>query len=1806
MRFLAISLVASFVFLISCSKKKEETAGTEEVKYSKEVAEVIKYITSGTITPNASIEIRFVNDAIDEGDLESKISNPFQFDPSIDGEARWKSRNTLVFTPSVPWQPRTNYSGRLHLSKLLPNADISEVPFKFYIEGVELVSLDADLRLLNPADPKELIYEGKLEFSQPVNFETLKKSSSLEGSSLNWNQESSKVFSFSSQPLERGSSEKKYQFRIDKDKLNLPASEVRNVVIVPLKGLKVTLLEKDESGRKPKLVVSFSDQLDQNQSIDGFVKIDPEIPFTTQKLGKNILIDGDFKFGETYRVMISEGVKSRWANKSQETFSQSVTFSNVHPQVEFGSKGLFMPTSNNKNLQFLTVNLQRVHVEVKRVFDANFYDFFKEESLKSSKDRHSEFRNTYISTIGAIVYSQTLEIGSRKNEWLLHDLSLSNALEKYSNGLFLIRINFTPEDLLVSPTDHTLSYIQASGQVYKPVTISDIGLLAKQENENTYHVYATNIITGKPMQGVNVKLRRYDDIHRAITDAEGKAVIRGKSYFQLITGEKDGQISVIKEREMEWNKSGFDVGGLNAYDRKMRAFIYTERGVYRPGDSVNVSCIVRHKGQQSGTSAPAVMKLYNPSGTRILEQTVKNAYDGFYHFAFATEDNAPTGNWNVNIQIGNKYFYHDLKIETVVPNKLKVKVTPDRKTLLPTDRQLPFDVEGRYLFGASADGLPYEAEVEIFDIRRPFTKYTAYSFFDSNVDFLDIRTKIQTGKLDASGKTQITWNVPNLRQAPSPLKVKLLASVQEEGGRPNEAWSYLDLHPFTHYVGIQDDYSYTKLNERKDIPIVVVDHMGEGTAGRNLVYRIYRNNKYWWYQYDSYRDYKLRFKTDKHSFLVEEGTLQASLPYTTLPFMPSQSGQYLIEVQDVTDGSGHTTSTFMSAYRYGGIPSSDENAGTLTLRSDKSNYEVGEEAVITFPSPRQGNILLTVEQGQDILTDQWIAPKDEEDMVVKLKISKSMAPNAYVTVTVLQSHNQTSNDRPIRMFGILPITVTDPASKQDLVIDMPDELQPKQDFFVKVRTTNGDRTQLTLAVVDEGLLDITAFKTPEPWKFFNAKINLGVETYDLFGQVIGANQGDVFKTFSIGGDGDYRESQLDPFEKKKRFKPVSMFSGPLLTDSEGKATFKFTMPNYVGSVRVMAVSAKGKVFGHAEKTVPVKSDLIIQPTIPRALKPGDEFSIPVNVFATRENLGLVKINIETDGPIEVVSKAMHSHTFSAVDDQLFSYQLRVLPAVGPASIRITGSGQNISSLYETDINIVPAASRVYQKAEQEIKPGSSVQLEIPKLGLDGTNNARLQLAVFPNMDFMHRLDYLIRYPYGCIEQTTSSVYPQLALKSLFKGEKQQQEIDHNVNAGIDRLSLFQTSDGGFSYWPGGQQASEWGSNYAGQFLIEARRKGYAVPNTMYDGIIRYLERQSRRTRSEQHYLMMRVNRCYVLAQAGKAPLSEMNLIRQNEYNKLKNVQKWQLIAAYKLAGAFDKVKDLIPGIKVEADEYQEFAHTYGSRHRDLGLILRCLVLLERPDDAELLAKTLAKTLSSNNWYSTQTVGQMLLGMGEYFEMAGISAAKDLIIEGQVTLPDGTTTDIRAVDNYQMYIGSGYSEKLTLALDGGVQANKLYATISANGVPLKDSSTESNQNIQLDVQWYNEDGDRIDVSSVQQGTSFYGRFTAFNGSVVPYIEEVALVQILPSGWEIENTRLSSAVMPAWMEGWNTGSEEYLDIRDDRIMWFFDLRKAKLDFVIKVNAITAGTYEMPGARCEAMYNRDYMATKAGKSVTVTKAN
>lgn len=1815
--------------LLSCKGNKQDEKSATDVVYTEAQAKAISFVTSGNIHFDDAIKVVFNEPVVSKEAVLKKeatpsalaslkkggIPSPFHFKPDIDGIAYWKERHVLVFKPNKHLPGRTRYKATLKLQDLSPTfkaEQIDDLVFHFQVLGRDVTTLMGSLELKDREDPKILYYSGTLAFSEKTTLEAVQKAVSLKGDkkvNLSLSQVDDYSFRFTSSDILRTDKDKHFTLCIDKKPLDLEEDITESFVVMPVTKMVATTFSTDEAGRKPRIRIDFSDELDMDQHLEGLITVSPNLALEIKKLGKTIILDGPFKFGSQYQITVHKGIRSRWGGKTEANVTQKLGFKNIQPQVEFASDGIILPTSNKKKLQFYTTNLKRVHLQVKKVFPGKIGPFLQTEQLSSARNRSKPFSENYESNVGVIVKSQTIELGGKTNEWLLNEFDLSGLFSKYNDGLFLVRLNFTPEDLHTPIESDVLNYLAEKGQVYKPVFLSDLGMTVKDANTMTY-VFVTDILTGQPKSGVKVTLLDYEGnpLFTNVTNKQGLATFGSRRYFSYVLAQDGTQTTALSRDEMKWSQSGFDIGGVSENHTKTKGFVYTERGVYRPGDSIHVGFIVKNADQSFPANHPATIQVHDPDYNTVYKHTAVKSKDGFYIFAFKTDETAPTGTYSMSINAGGSWFYHDLKVETVVADQLKVGVKPGKKQLQATEKELTFTIDAAYLFGAPAGNLKTDVTIEVHPSEMTFPKYAEYSFTRADADFKPSTQSVLKGTLDAEGHLKSSWSLPPMGNVPSALKLKLIANVFDKGGMPNESWNVVTKHVYPYYVGVRDatGYGYYKTGEIARFPMVLLDPNGKHVAGRQLTYRIYRNDKQWWYQFESRNHFRLKYKEDNQTYLVTEGVvhMQGGINYAS--FTPTENGEYLIEVSD--GGKGHTASLFFSAYQYGSAGSGQENEGTLTLKATKATYTPDEKARITLPNPKQGMILVTLEKGNELLNWFWVDPKGKEGnvLILDIPLTKAMIPTVYVTVSVLQPHDQTVNDRPLRMFGILPLTIENPDSKLNYSITSSASLAPNKPFTLTIQEKNRRKSQLTVAVVDEGLLSLTQFKTPNPWKAFNQKVGLFVNSYDVFSHVMSANKGDVFQTFSIGGaDGmDYRESQLDPVNGQKRFDPVCLFKGPITTDNQGKAAITFTMPNYNGAVRVMVVGSDEGRFGSAEKSIPVRSDLIIQPSIPAVLHPGDVFTLPVALYAYNKQVKTATITLATTGPLEIIGSTTQTVTFNAKQEADIQYRVRVKAAIGQATLTIQGKSGTINVQSKTAISVVPSEARVYDKRTEVVEKGKALSLTVPKVGLTGTNRASLEINVFPNMDFDHRLKWLIDYPYGCVEQITSTLFPQLGLKKLgYFSAEESREIDVNLNNGIALYQQYLLTNGLFGYWPGNHEVADWASTYATHFLIEARKAGYAVPDHVYNRAINGQRNAANRHSGE---VPVRAYRTLVLALANTASLSEMNMLMENELTKLSNAERWMLAAAYQLAGSEKVSQAILSKTDTKTQPHNSFAYTYGSVYRDDALILYCATCMKQQEIAAFLAKQVAAKLSGKDYLSTQSTGFMLLALVNYFNTQGISAANGQVLTGAVILANGKQVDVNHHGRFTLTL-TDFGQAIQVRLKEGSQVDKAYVTLSWDGVPLKDERDAYQKNLQLSVNWYDEYGKTIDPQTTRQGSTLFGRFSVKNTGPASEVTEMALVQLLPSGWAIDNARLNNALMPDWVRSWNINKETYQDIRDDRVMWFFNLKGSEtLDFVVKLTCVHAGDFWLPGTLTEAMYNSDYSARTSGKKVHVEAFN
>jgi uncharacterized protein YfaS (alpha-2-macroglobulin family) len=753
-------------------------------------------------------------------------------------------------------------------------------------------------------------------------------------------------------------------------------------------------------------------------------------------------------------------------------------------------------------------------------------------------------------------------------------------------------------------------------------------------------------------------------------------------------------------------------------------------------------------------------------------------------------------------------------------------------------------------------------------------------------------------------------------------------------------------------------------------------------------------------------------------------------------------------------------------------------------------------------------------------------------------------------------------------------------------------LEPGQEVVIKVSEKENRKMTYTLAMVDEGLLDLTKFKTPDPWKRFYAREALGVKTWDLYDNVMGAFGSQIERLLSIGGDMEGVGKEDDA--KANRFKPVVKFLGPFTLDGNSDE-HKFIMPEYIGSVKTMIIAGYEGAYGFADKATPVRKPLMVLATLPRVLGPEEKIKLPVTIFSMEKNIKNVKIEIKATGPLEVVDNIQT--VVMSGSDMTVSFDLNVKSMLGVGKIEVIATSGNFKSSDFVEIDIRNPHPSITRAQEAIIMAGKSWDVNVTPVGMAGTNSATLEVSSLPPINLGQRLRYLLQYPYGCIEQTTSSVFPQLyvdGVREVTPGELSM--IQTNVRAGINRIKSFQQRDGGFSYWPGAEDADSWGTTYAGHFLVEAESKGYFIPSEMIKRWKKFQRNKAqswRKNQEAQNSDLIQAYRLYSLAVAGDPEMGAMNRLR--EQGSLSLTATWMLAATYAKAGQLEAARKIIGNVSTQVKPYQEMSYSYGSELRDKAIILETLILLnERTKGFELLKEISAALSNSSYWMSTQSISWCLKSAGAF-----ASAEKQGALKFEYTY-NGKTVEAStelAVAQVQLPADGVKSSALKIVSES---KGTLFVRLVTEGAPSRGSEDEENNNLNITVIYTDVDGKAVDPGQLTQGTEFIAAVSVQNPGLRGEYKNMALSQIFPSGWEINNLRLDEAE-----DRMKADKPTYMDIRDDRVYTYFDIGAGqRKTFKVMLTASYAGTYYLPAVSCEAMYDHSIYARRKGQVVEIIK--
>lgn len=1601
----------------------------------------------------------------------------------------------------------------------------------------------------------------------------------------------------------------------------------REVTVLP-KGDFQFLAASTSDVSERRVQLQFSSPIDSRQNLNGLITIDK------QKKAPRILVDDNLIYvypsatvDGSFKIYVSDQLRSTDGKTLGKETLLDMRFDMADPELKLLGRGTIIPSSQSAIFAIESINLKEVDVEIVKIYDDNVLQFLQQNKLNESG---------YIQPVGRIMWRDRIEIpdaDQNVNKWLRVGIDLRKYLADDPGALYQVRVGYqqayamTDCDKAVEPRvyrgddesmmtyrydyyyhyddrDNPCSryYYSPNRFVQRNVLLSDVGVITKRGRDGSYSFAITDISTGEPLSGAKVRLYDYQQqlLVSSVTSGDGLLTSETERPASFAVVEHAKGYAYVRYQDQEANSlSEFDVAGVQK-SLPIDGYIYTDRGVYRPGDTIYLNFMLEDMDQPLPARHPVSLKVTDPKGANKYQRTTSDNVGKIYSFAIPTAAADRTGSWRAEMRVGEKSFYKKIRVEAIKPNRLKINLEHPEVVQLSPSTSL--DLESQWLYGAPASGLNAHVEARLTNSSTKFNGYDGYTFTDPTREGLKGLQNWYKGSLNNQGQTQVPIKV-NTRDIPGKVRASVKTRVFEPSGNFSEDFSSFTISPFESYVGVSVPknrwgYSSVMLGEDAQFEVVALTPDGQPIANRELTVGFYNTKWEWWY-YRSYNRNLYRLNSAEHKEAFYKVTVKTDSRGRAIVNANIESegyGRKLIRVCDPVTGHCSGDKFYASSYGSSSQEQNRESLAQLQLSTDKSQYEVGDEVQLTIPSEAGSKMLISIEDAQEVIYQEWITGKKDQT-TYKLKVNEAMSPNVYAHVTMVQAYDTKQNDLPIRMYGVVPINVDDPKTILSPEIAMNDKLEPEQTFDISVSEEDGRPMSYTIAIVDEGLLDLTHFATPAPHGHFYAHRSLGVNTWDIYNDVLTGVNGEVDKMISVGGDGTAEDG--DGSKKPSRFKPVVMTAGPFALDRGERKKHTFTMPNYMGSVRAMVVARQDESYGHTDKTVPVKSPVMVLPTMPRVLSPGEEVSIPVSVFATEENVKDVKVSIEVNDKLQLISPAAQSVRFSQVGDQLVHFKARVTDAIGTAQVRVSATGGRHKAYKEIELDVRnpnPYTSDTYQTV---IAAGDSWTFDAGPHGVDGTNSGTIELSTFPQINLEKRLGSLMRYPYGCVEQTTSSVMPQLYLSDMMElSAARSQRVKRNISAGIRRLTKMQTAKGGFAYWPGRYTADDWGTSYAGHFLIEADKKGYAVRSDVINKWTDYQRKAARSFKTSSKDKKWKQNRdqlaqayrLYTLALHGTPELSAMNVLKLNK--SLPNVSRYLLAAAYALSGKKNSALELIKGLSTEVKSYRELSTTYGSDVRDRALIAQALMLVDHRNQAGHIIKDLADELSSRRWYSTQSLGQSLSAIGTY-----LATEESGTVSADVAIPNATEQKI--VTDKTLYVYTYDPDQGQGKITNTGNTNLYVTVLSAGQKPTAEIETiaASNSNISIDVKYTDMSGNAIDPSSLTRGTDFMAVTTVRNLKTRgTWLREMALSQVFPAGWEIQSGGLSNT-----SDAIKEDTYEYRDVRDDRVYTFFDLRD-KMTYRTRLTATYDGEYLLPPTECHAMYDDDISARSSGQRVSV----
>ncbi|MEO9966240.1 MAG: MG2 domain-containing protein [Reichenbachiella sp.] len=1750
---------------------------------------------------NLKQNLNFVFDKPLVGDTVLQIWDTTQyivFEPKISGRFKWSSESVLIFSPSEGFNPATSYTASftklmtspsgfslsgdqtitfataiLKLESVSPywketqngqtNAHL-ELYFNAPAEGIEIAELTKVF-----VDDKETNIE-RIETSDPRVLTLYLPKISLEDKDLDIDVQ-----------LEKGLTAKG-------GNLTTQEAIVQSVLLRSPYSVNIEDVVAEHNGVEGTVTVEISQEAanDAEKFVVISPKVDYDLKFTESGLK---IVSEDFDLSKKYSLTLKAGLKGKFGGALKADHLQDISFGKLRPEISFVSSAMYLSKKGAQNLEVKIINVEKVKISITKLYENNVLAFMRDKEYDYDKDEYGyNFYN--LGLMGDVIYEkEVLSKSLPKNKgYRVLNLNVEDKIKDY-NGMYAIKV-----------TSNEAYWLRDE----KLLTVSDLGLVAK-EGKNDVAVFVNSLKSAEPQAGVNLRFigRNNQLLGEANTDANGLAIFSkpenpsGNFKVQLITAQLGDDYNLMAYDNSAVNTSKFEVGGKYPNGSGYDVFLYGDRDIYRPGETINVSGVIRDDNWQKPEQIPVKVVFQTPDGReyKTVRKTL-NAH-GAFEVSHDLSPSAQTGSHNIQVYTANNVYLssRSIRVEEFMPDRIKVEVDID-KTDIDIDEKAMVDVTAVNYFGPPAANRNYEVSISArkkYYYTRDFSEFN-FSINGSNEYFRTVNT---SGKTDENGKASYEYQLAKEYSNMGMVKADVFVTVFDETGRPVNSKRTVNVSTQDVYYGIARDRYYAATNSEMKFAIVALDKDKKVLSGvktrLQLIKHEYRTVL-------SRSGGYFRYNSERVEKVIEDKQITIGGKDQTYSFIPEISGRY--ELRLSKPGVRNYVSSEVYAYGWGGTSNSSfevNSEGQIDIQLDKDQYQPGDQAKVILKSPFSGKILVTVET--DKVLKHFYVQADKRASSFTLDIEESFVPNVYITATLFKPHAK--SDLPLTIaHGIAPVMVDNPQNKIPLEVTAVEKSRSKTKQKITIKSA--PNSAVTVAVVDEGILSLTGYKTPDPYSYFYRKRALGVSSYDIYPLLF--PEIEIVKG-RIGGDGSLAsemDKRVNPMNNN-RVKLVSFWSGLLETDDNGEVTYEIDIPQFSGSLRVMALSHKDHTFASSAQPMQVADPIVISTALPRFLSPGDTALVPVNISNTTDKQTTAQTSISVTGEVDIVGPSKLKAAVQANAENVVNYKIVARQAIGQANITVdvNALGENFKN--STDMSVRPAAPLQKEYSSGLIKAGNTKEIDMGATTMvESSLERKLVVSSSPLITMSEDLDYLVRYPHGCVEQTISSAFPQLyyqdLVKELYGSEDEVNHPQRNVMAAIQKLKGMQLHHGGLTYWPGRGYESWWGSVYAAHFLHEAQKAGFEVDQSMMDKLLNYLVTKLK-TRETTYYYFNNTQRTiaskeiayslYVLAMAGKPQRSTMNYYKSRQ-RELALDSKYLLAASYAHIGDDNSFRKLLPPDFTGEKSRSAQGGSFYSYIRDQGIALNVLIDVDEdnPQIASMI-KRLSKEMKSRRYMSTQERVFGFLALGKVARNnAGSNVTAEVKVGGK-TVAEFTKKTLKLTSD--QLIGG----KVTISTSG--QGN-LYYFWEMEGIPVDGSYKEEDSFIRVRKSFYDRRGRQITSGKFKQNDLIVVKLSISSKSG-ELIENVAMTDMLPAGFEIENSRISDVPTITWIK--DGRRPDYLDVRDDRISYFINLRNTGIvNYYYIVRAVSKGTFQMGPVGADAMYDGEYHSYSGGGTVVV----